>query len=82
MTVNDQVSLAAKLMDVTEEEVRRDSGRIPDSEVLYFSMPQKGGGALMVDADGSVLYANSATGFDAHWKAFQQGKRTPLDFFD
>ena len=54
MTVNDQVSLAAKLMDVTEEEVRRDSGRIPDSEVLYFSMPQKGGGALMVDADGSV----------------------------
>lgn len=81
MTVNEQVSLAAKLMHVTEEEARRDSGRIPDSGVLYFSMPQRGGGALMIDPDGSVLYANSATGFDEHLKAFQQGKRTPLDFF-
>lgn len=82
MTFNEQVAIAAKLMHVTEEEVYKFSGIIPNTKSLYFSKPQRGGGSLIVDADGSVLYANSAIGFDEHLEAFRQGKRTTLDFFD
>lgn len=78
----EQIQLAARLMRVTKEQAEAYSGMIPDSKALYLSIPKRGGGSLIVAEDGSVLYAGSAIGYEAHLKAFQEGKRTSLDFFE
>lgn len=82
MTQKEQVKLGAKLLKLSIAQAEEYSGIIPESNDLYLSVPQKGGGAIIIAEDGSVLYAGSAIGFDEHLKAFQDGERTPLDFFD
>ena len=82
MTQDEQVQLAADLMKLNVKEVRKYSGMIPESGALYLSVPQKGGGSLIVASDGTVLYAGSAIGFDEHYRAFQKGMRTELTYFE
>lgn len=82
MTQEAQMQLAAKLMKLSMEQVQEYGGMIPGSGVFYLSVPQRGGGSLIVAPDGTVLYAGSAIGFDAHYQAFQKGERTDLSFFD
>lgn len=82
MTQEAQMQLAAKLMKLSMEQVQEYGGMIPGSGAYYLSVPQRGGGSLIVAPDGTVLYAGSATGFDEHYQAFQKGKRTDLSFFD
>lgn len=82
MTQQEQIQLAANLMKLSMEQAQEYGGMIPGSDAFYLSVPQKGGGSLIVASDGSVLYAGSAMGFDEHYQAFQNGKRTELSFFD
>ena len=82
MTQEEQMRLAAKLMKLSMEQVQEYGGMIPGSGVFYLSVPQRGGGSLIVAPDGTVLYAGSAIGFDEHYQAFQKGERTDLSFFD
>ena len=82
MTQEAQMQLAAKLMKLSMEQVQEYGGMIPGSGAFYLSVPQRGGGSLIVASDGSVLYAGSAIGFDEHYRAFQKGERTDLSFFD
>lgn len=82
MTQEEQIRLAAKLMKLSVEQVKEYSGMIPGCAALYLSIPEKGGGSLIVAADGTVLYAGSAIGFDEHYQAFRNGERTDLSFFD
>lgn len=81
MTQNEQMQLAAKLMKLSIDQVKEYSGMIPGSGALYLSVPEKGGGSLIVAADGTVLHAGSAVGFDEHYSSFQKGLRTDLTFF-
>ena len=82
MTQEAQMQLAAKLMKLSMEQVQEYGGTIPGSSAYYLSVPQRGGGSLIVAPDGTVLYAGSAIGFDEHYQAFQKGERTDLSFFD
>lgn len=82
MTQEEQMQLAAKLMKLSMEQVQEYGGTIPGSGAYYLSVPQRGGGSLIVAPDGTVLYAGSAIGFDEHYQAFQKGERTDLSFFD
>ena len=82
MTMDEQQSLAAKLLKLTLDEVQEYGGTIPQTHDLYISVPKKGGGSLIIGEDGSVLFAGSAVGFTEHKDAFDRGERTPLDFFD
>ena len=81
MTQEAQMQLAAKLMKLSMEQVQEYGGVIPGSGGFYLSVPQRGGGSLIVAPDGTVLYAGSAIGFDEHYQAFQKGERTDLSFF-
>lgn len=82
MTQEAQMRLAAKLMKLSMEQVQEYGGTIPGSGAYYLSVPQRGGGSLIVAPDGTVLYAGSAIGFDEHYRKFQNGERTDLSFFD
>ena len=82
MTQEEQMRLAAKLMKLSMEQVQEYGGTIPGSGAYYLSVPQRGGGSLIVALDGTVLYAGSAIGFDEPSRKFQNGERTDLSFFD
>lgn len=82
MTQEAQMQLAAKLMKLSMEQVQEYGGTIPGSGAYYLSVPQRGGGSLIVAIDGTVLYAGSAIGFDEHYRKFQNGERTDLSLFD
>ena len=82
MTLEEQMRLAAKLMKLSMEQVKEYSGVIPGCTALYLSVPEKGGGSLIVAADGTVLYAGSSIGFEEHYRTFQKGMRTEPAFFE
>ena len=79
---NEQMTLAAKLLKISMEEVQQNSGIIESNKALYYCMPVKGGEALMVALDGSVLYADSSVGYSRHLQEFEKGRRTPLEAFE
>lgn len=75
------ISLAAKLLNISESQVSDYSHTIDGVEALYISIPVKGGDSLIVSYSGEVLYANSSIDYDTHLKEFLKGTRTPLDVF-
>ena len=82
MNIIEQKSLAARLLKLTEMEVEENSGFVDDVEALFVSVPTKDGKSILVGNDGTVLFGNSAWSFSMLLKAFKNGERTPLDFFD
>jgi hypothetical protein len=81
LQIDEQIALVAKLLQIPLEKVREYSGLIKDVNALYFGEPIKGGIALIVGEDGTVLYANSSVGYSEHLHEFINGKRTPLEEF-
>ncbi len=79
MNRNEQIKLAAKLLMITSEQAEKCSGRIDEVSAMYFSIPEKGGGSLIIGDDGGVLYADSSVGYKRHLETYKQGIRTPLD---
>jgi len=82
MKKREQLVYAAKLLKISEEKAEEYGAFIPGTNIFYVSVPEKGGGSLLVDDDGSVLFAGSAVGFDEHFSEFRQGRRTPIAFFN
>lgn len=79
---NKAIETAARLLKITQEEASEFCHDIDGIDALYFSVPEKGGGSLIVDDKDEVLYAVSAVGFYEHIDAYKNGIRTPLDAFD
>lgn len=79
MTKVEKIELAAKLLNVPVEFLTGSSGEISEANAMYFSIPEKGGGSLIIGDDGGVLYADSSVGYKRHLEAYLQGIRTPLD---
>lgn len=69
-------SLAADLLAITRAEAHTNQRDLPDSDATYFWEAGRGGGSLIVGADGGVLFASSSVPFDAHVDAYNQGRRT------
>lgn len=66
--------LASQLLKVTPKELQ---SRLLDNDAgVYVYQPIRGGGALMIANDQSVLFANSSVNPDEHLVAFLDGKRT------
>ena len=79
MNRKEQIKLAAKLLMITTEQAEKYSGKIDELSAMYFSIPEKGGGSLIIGDDGGVLYADSSVGYKRHLEAYLKGVRTPLD---
>lgn len=82
MTKQEQIALAAKLLNLTTDEIQANSDIIPELAALYVSIPIKSGYSLIVGNDGEVLYADSTVGYTKHLKAYKEGKRTPIESFN
>lgn len=75
----EKIKLAAKLLMISVEQAEKHSGKIDEVSAMYFSIPEKGGGSLIIGDDGGVLYADSSVGYKRHLEAYKQGIRTPID---
>lgn len=82
LQVRDQIALAAKLLQLSVDDVQENSEVIESNGALYVSLPVKGGESLIVGQDGSALYADSSIGYTRHLQEFMKGTRTPLDAFE
>jgi len=78
----EQVTLAAKLLNLTLDEIQSNSDIISELSALYVSIPTKGGDSLIVGNDGQVLYADSSVGYTKHLESYKEGKRTPIESFN
>lgn len=79
--MEEQIKLAAKLMNISEDDAKKYCHAIEGSDALYFSIPVKGGDSLIVGTDGQVLYANSSVEYERHLEEYKKGTRTPLELF-
>lgn len=70
----------SRLLSVAREDVRQ---RPLDADAAtYFWTEGRGGSAVIVSHDGSLLYANSSVDPELHVQAFREGRRTPPDQFE
>jgi hypothetical protein len=70
------VTIAAGRLGIECPEAERSSKEIPELNAVYFWTPVRGGGALLVGEDESVLFAHSSVPYDVHIAAFKDGRRT------
>lgn len=79
MTKVEKIKLAAKLLNVSVNNLTGCCGEIAEANAMYFSVAEKGGGSLIIGNDGGVLYADSSVGYKRHLEAYLKGIRTLLD---
>ena len=56
--------------------------RQEEGDTLYAYEACRGGGALLIDTEGQVLFADSSISYEEHLQAFREGIRTPLSDFE
>lgn len=81
MEIKQRIELAARLLGLTKEFVEKNYS-VESEDLLYVSIPEKGGCAMLIDSNGEVLYADSSISFSNHIKAYKEGVRTPLSAFE
>ena len=73
---NNVYEIAMNVLKTTsEEEVKKNSKPIPELDATYFWQATRGGIAVIINSNGEKLAAGSSLSFEAHKKAFQDGKR-------
>lgn len=70
------ISIAMERLAMSEDEVRASMKEVPEIDGFYFWQPRKGGGALLVNAEGETLGAVSSVSFAKHLEAFLSGRRS------
>lgn len=81
MTALERESVATNVLNITHDDAHVNQRDIPDSDATYFWEAGRGGGAVIVGADGSLLFSSSSISFDAHVTAYEQVYRTDPDDF-
>jgi len=71
----DILEIAMKVLQITEEEVLKNSKPLPELNAFYIWKPVRGGGALIINSQSEKLGAGSSINFEMHKKAFIEGKR-------
>lgn len=73
--------IASKVLNVTKAGVSGHCRELEDDAGYYFWDPRRGGSAVIVAVDGSLLWANSGVRPDEHIASFLAGKRTDRSLF-
>ncbi len=64
-------------LNKTKEKIEEISHIIPGEKAIYFNVPIKGGGSLIVSQeDSTYLYVNFSIGFDKDLLEFKNGRRS------
>lgn len=74
--------IASRYLAIPLGEAKTNSRPVQKADAFYFWKASRGGGALLVASDLSMLYANSSVSFDAHLEAFLEGRRTDPSLFN
>ncbi|MDR1164426.1 MAG: hypothetical protein LBO66_00880 [Deltaproteobacteria bacterium] len=82
LSQDEQIALGAKLIRISEEEARLGASFLESDGALYVCQSGKGGRAIIVGNDGTVLYADSSVDWRTHERAYASGRRTPLNAFE
>ena len=75
------VDKASRLLHYSVDDAVRHSEVLPDAIGFRFWVPSRGGGVILMDLEGAVLFANSSLNDDEHLRLFLEGKRTPEELF-
>lgn len=70
--------LAAKCLRIDRDGVLTHSEDLPDDNAVYVWRPIRGGGKIVIAADGTALFGASSIDRDTLFDLFRQGKRTDL----
>ena len=81
LNTEQQIELAAKLLRLSVEDARKYHYVVEGDNLVYVGVPVKGGEAIIVGTDGTVLYANSSISYERHLEEFRRGTRTPIEAF-
>lgn len=76
ITQSAAIKLAEKLTNINQSDLK--ISPLKNEQGFYIYQPTRGGISLIVANDKSVLFANSATNFDDHLKAFNSGTRSDI----
>lgn len=83
----EQINLGKKILLSMNKEyekclVIKDLSKTEENiDAIYLCIAIRGGGAIIVGADGKVLFEGSQTDFDKHLKEYKMGKRTDINIF-
>ena len=69
------LELAAKTLHIPTEDAEKNCKQVPEAGAWYFWNPVRGGGAVIIDAEGKKLGATSSVSYERHVKAFLDGRR-------
>lgn len=67
--------IAAKALNMPEEEIKKCTKFFPEQKLHYFWQPLRGGRAVLIGEDGSRLIAGSAVRFEEHLNQYLAGRR-------
>lgn len=70
---------AARLLNLRVNDALRNSRPLPAEAATYFWNPGPGGGAVILAADGTCLFADSSIAWDRHLDDFISGARSRPD---
>lgn len=68
--------VAAKLLGLRPNDAARNSRPVPAMKATHFWNPSRGGGSVIMGADGTFLFASSSITWDRHLEAYVAGRRT------
>jgi hypothetical protein len=77
----DQIRVATQYLAITASEASSQQRVVPEIDATYFWQGTRGGNALLVGTDFTMLFATSSVRFDEHIAAYAAGRRTlPSEF--
>lgn len=63
------------ILGLSDADLENNCKELPEINAFYFWSSNRGGNAVIINADGERLIANSAVRFEDHVKAFKAGRR-------
>lgn len=79
---NELLDISANLLNISVDEAKTNNKNLPNSDAIYVWDSRRGGAGVIIEPNGSFLYAISSVNFEDHVKAFSEGKRTDPKLFN
>ncbi|MDY4488149.1 MAG: hypothetical protein SPE18_08885 [Candidatus Limivicinus sp.] len=64
-----------EVLGLSNDEIEKNVKELPEINAFYFWSSERGGNAIIINAEGERLIAGSAVRLEDHVKAFEAGRR-------
>lgn len=79
LSFEERIAIAAKTLNISEEDATKYSYLPENCDGIFVSVPEKGGGSVIVDPNGGFLFLSSFYGYDDCIEKYLAGERTNPD---